>query len=143
MSPGESLSEWTSGKGLPIGIRRVVREVNKNPLATRVTVEVRSILEPSETSISRPTVSNILQKDTLRGSRPRTAPLLRSMYLKARLKFENEYSPKEFTYCNSAVWSDETKIEPFSHSSSQYVWRKKNEAFKLKNTIPTVKYRGG
>ena len=32
------------------------------------------------------------------------------------------------------------KIELISHSSSQYVWRKRNEAFKAKNNIPTVKH---
>ena len=32
--------------------------------------------------------------------------------------------------------------ELFSHSSSQYVWRKKDETFKAKNTIPTMKHGG-
>ena len=111
------------------------------PLATRD--EIRSILEDSGTSFSRSTVTNILHKANLRGCRPRKAPLLRSMHLKARLKFADEYSVKEPSYWNSVLWSNETKMELFSHSSSQYVWRKKNEAFKAKNTIPTVKHGGG
>ena len=41
------------------------------------------------------------------------------------------------------LWSDETKLELFSHPSFQYVRRKKNEAFKAKNTIPAVKHGGG
>ena len=36
--------------------------------------------------------------------------------------------------------SDETKIELFSHNDHRYVWRKKGEACKLKNTIPTMKH---
>lgn len=137
ISLGVDVRQWFP----PTGIRRVVREVNKNPRVTRD--EVRSILEQSGRSVSRSTISNILHKDNLRGCHPRKAPLLRNMHLKAHLKFANEYSPNESTYWNSVLWSDETKIELFSHSSSQYVWRKKKDAFKAKNTIPTVKHGGG
>ena len=35
------------------------------------------------------------------------------------------------------------KIELFDHNEHRYVWRKKGEACKLKNTIPTVKHGGG
>ena len=41
------------------------------------------------------------------------------------------------------LWSVETKIKLFGHNDHHYVWRKKGEACKLKNTIPTVKHRGG
>ena len=42
------------------------------------------------------------------------------------------------------IWSDETKIELFGHGHDRcYVWRKKGEACKPKNTIPTVKHGGG
>ena len=40
-------------------------------------------------------------------------------------------------------WSGETKIELFGHNDHCYVWRKKGEACKLKNTIPTMKHWGG
>jgi hypothetical protein len=39
--------------------------------------------------------------------------------------------------------SDETKVELFGHNDRRYVWRKKGEACKLKNTILTVKHEGG
>ena len=32
------------------------------------------------------------------------------------------------------------KIELFDHNDHRYVWRKKGEACKAKNTIPTVKH---
>ena len=35
------------------------------------------------------------------------------------------------------------KIELFGHNDHRYVWRKKGETCKLKNTIPTVKHGGG
>ena len=39
--------------------------------------------------------------------------------------------------------SDDTKIELFGHNDHRYVWMKKGEACKPKNTIPTVKHGGG
>ena len=35
------------------------------------------------------------------------------------------------------------KVELFGHNDHRYVWRKKGETCKPKNTIPTVKHRGG
>jgi len=41
------------------------------------------------------------------------------------------------------MWSDETKkIELFGHNSTNRVWRKKNDEYHPKNTIPTVKHGG-
>ena len=76
----------------------------------------------------------------MRGCSPRKAPLLHSMHSKARLKFANEQFSKTSTNWNSVLWPDEVKIKLISHFSSQYVWRKKYESFKAKNTIPTVKH---
>jgi hypothetical protein len=50
---------------------------------------------------------------------------------------------KHRTFWRNVLWSDEIKIELFGHNDHRYVWRKKGEACKLKNTIPTVKHRGG
>jgi hypothetical protein len=49
----------------------------------------------------------------------------------------------EKCFLRNVFWSDETKIELFGHEDHRYVWRKKGEACKLMNTIPTVKHRGG
>ncbi|KAI5615349.1 kin of IRRE like b isoform X5, partial [Silurus asotus] len=40
------------------------------------------------------------------------------------------------------MWSDETKIELLGHNSTKRVWRKKNDEYHPKNTIPTVKHGG-
>lgn len=37
----------------------------------------------------------------------------------------------------------ETKIELFGHDSRNHLWRKDGDAFKQKNTVPTVKFDGG
>ena len=39
--------------------------------------------------------------------------------------------------------TDETKLELFGEAHHLYVYRKQNEAFKEKNTFPTVKHGGG
>ncbi len=41
------------------------------------------------------------------------------------------------------LWSDQTKIQLFSINSTRRVWRRRNAAYDLKNTIPTVKHGGG
>uniref|UniRef100_A0A8C8K1R5 Metallophosphoesterase 1 n=1 Tax=Oncorhynchus tshawytscha TaxID=74940 RepID=A0A8C8K1R5_ONCTS len=46
-------------------------------------------------------------------------------------------------WSDEIIWSDETKIELFGNNDHRYVWRKKGEACKPKNTIPTVKHGGG
>ena len=46
------------------------------------------------------------------------------------------------TFWRNVLWSDKTKIELFRHNVHRYVWRKKGEACKPKNTIPTVKHGG-
>ena len=39
--------------------------------------------------------------------------------------------------------SDESKIEQFGHNDHVYIWKKKGEACKPENTIPTLEYGGG
>ena len=41
------------------------------------------------------------------------------------------------------MWSDETKIELFGINWTHRVWRKRNDDYNPKNTIPTVKHGGG
>ena len=41
------------------------------------------------------------------------------------------------------MWADETKVELFSKAHYCTVYRKWNEAFKEKNTVPAVKHGGG
>ena len=41
------------------------------------------------------------------------------------------------------MWSDETKIELFGINWTRRVWRKRNDDYNPKNTIPTVKHGGG
>uniref|UniRef100_A0A673Z5B4 Dihydropyrimidinase n=1 Tax=Salmo trutta TaxID=8032 RepID=A0A673Z5B4_SALTR len=60
-----------------------------------------------------------------------------------RLRFATVHGDKDRTFWSNVFWSDETKIELFGHNECRYVWRKKGEACKPKNKIPTVKHVGG
>ncbi|CDQ97894.1 unnamed protein product, partial [Oncorhynchus mykiss] len=70
-------------------------------------------------------------------------PLLQNCHKKARLRFATAHGDKDRTFWRNVLWSDETKIELFGHNDHRYVWRKKGEACKPNNTIPTAKHGGG
>lgn len=49
---------------------------------------------------------------------------------------------KPQSFWENVLWTDETKLELFGKSHQPYVYRRKNEAFKEKNTMPTLKHGG-
>ena len=69
-------------------------------------------------------------------------PLLQNHHKKARLRFTTAHGDKDRTFWRNVRRSDETNKELFGHNDHRCVWRKKGEACKLENTIPTVKYGG-
>ena len=69
--------------------------------------------------------------------------MLQNRHKKARLQFATAHEDKDRTLWRNVLWSDETKIEPLGHNDHSCVWRKKGDACKPKNTIPTVKHGGG
>ncbi|CDQ72638.1 unnamed protein product [Oncorhynchus mykiss] len=99
------------------------------------------MLEETGTKVSISTVKRVLYRHNLKGHSARKKPLLQNRHKKARLWFANAHGTKIVLLGN--VWSDETKIELFGHNDHRYVWSKKGEACKQKNTIPTVKHVGG
>ncbi len=46
------------------------------------------------------------------------------------------------SFWENILWTDETKVELFGKGHHVTVYRKRNEAFKEKNTVPTVKHGG-
>ena len=59
------------------------------------------------------------------------------MHSRDELLIYTEIKPNQ-----TILWSDETKLELFGHMDAEYVWRKKGEAYKPKNTVSTVKHGG-
>ena len=121
--------------------RKICREVNNNPRTT--TKAVVENLDQVGMKVSRSTIERVLHRGGLHARRPRKTPLLRKKHLKARLAFARGHMKQDPRFWSTILWSDETKLELFGHMDAEYVWRKKGEAYKPKNTVPTVKHGGG
>ena len=100
------------------------------------------MLEETGTQVSISTVKQVLYRHNLRGRSARKKPLLQNRHKKDRLRFATAKGDKDHSFWRHFLWSDETKIQLLGHNDHRYVWRKKGEACKPKNTIPTLKHRG-
>lgn len=121
--------------------RRLVRLVAESPQLT--SKDLQAHLEQSGVTVARSTIRHTLNTVGLHGRRPRRTPLLKNRHKKERLHFAKENLDKPQSFWENVLWTDETKVELFGNSHQQYVYRRPNEAFKEKNTIPTVKHGGG
>uniref|UniRef100_A0AAZ3RE02 Transposase Tc1-like domain-containing protein n=1 Tax=Oncorhynchus tshawytscha TaxID=74940 RepID=A0AAZ3RE02_ONCTS len=101
------------------------------------------MLEETGTKVSISTVKRVQYRHNLKGHSARMNPLLQNCHKKARLWFATAHGDKDCTFWRNVLWSDETKIELFGNNDHRCVWRKKGDACKPKNTIPTVKQWGG
>ncbi|CAM4725053.1 unnamed protein product [Leuciscus chuanchicus] len=126
----------------PRGVSMILRKVRNQPRTTWE--ELVNVLKRAGTTVSKVTVGNTLRRHGLKSCMARKVPLLKPAHVKARLKCANDHldEPEE-SWEKVMWWSDETKIELFGHNSTNRVWRKKNDEYHPKNTIPTVKHGGG
>uniref|UniRef100_A0AAZ3RAK1 Transposase Tc1-like domain-containing protein n=1 Tax=Oncorhynchus tshawytscha TaxID=74940 RepID=A0AAZ3RAK1_ONCTS len=92
------------------------------------------MLEETGTQLSISTVKEVLYRHNLKGCSERKKPLLQNSHKKARLRFATARGDKDCTFWRNVLWSDETKVELFGHNDHHYLWRKKGEACKPKNT---------
>ncbi|KAL0158692.1 hypothetical protein M9458_046768, partial [Cirrhinus mrigala] len=92
-----------------------------------------------DTTVSARTIRCHLNEKGRYGRRP----LLTQRHKKARLEFAKTYVTKPQSFWENVLWTDETKVELFGKGQHGTVYRKRNEAFKEKNTVPTVKHGGG
>lgn len=121
--------------------RRIVRMVDKQPQTS--SKEIQAVLQAQGASVSARTIRRHLNEMKRYGRRPRRTPLLTQRHKKARLQFAKMYLSKPKSFWENVLWTDETKIELFGKAHHSTVYRKRNEAYKEKNTVPTVKYGGG
>uniref|UniRef100_A0AAZ3PMV5 Transposase Tc1-like domain-containing protein n=1 Tax=Oncorhynchus tshawytscha TaxID=74940 RepID=A0AAZ3PMV5_ONCTS len=141
---GTTQSSYRSGRRCilsPRDERTLVRKVKINPRTTAK--DLVKMLEETGTKVSISTVKRVLNRHNLIGRSARKKPLLQNHHKKARLRFATAHGDKDRTFWRNVLCSDETKIKLFGHNDHRYVWRKKGEACKPKNTIPTVKHGGG
>lgn len=125
----------------PRGASVIMRKVRNEPRTTRQ--DLVNDLNRAGTTVSKKTISNTLRRQGLKSCSARKVPLLKPTHVKARLKFANDHLDDPEEEWEKVMWSDETKIELFGLNSTRRVWRKKNDEYKPKNTIPTVKHGGG
>ena len=125
----------------PRGASVIMRKVKNEPRTTRQ--DLVNDLNRAGTTVSKKTITNTLRRQGLKSCRARKVPLLKPTHVKARLKFANDHLDDLEEEWEKVMWSDETKIELFGLNSTRRVWRKKNEEYNPKNTIPTVKHGGG
>ena len=100
------------------------------------------MLEETGTKVSISTVKRVLYRHNLKGQSATKKPLIQNRHKKARLQFATVTGDKDGTFRRNVLLFDETKIELYGHNAHCYVWRKKGEACKPKNTIPTLKPGG-
>uniref|UniRef100_A0AAZ3PS76 Transposase Tc1-like domain-containing protein n=1 Tax=Oncorhynchus tshawytscha TaxID=74940 RepID=A0AAZ3PS76_ONCTS len=115
--------------------RTLVQKVQINPRTTAK--DLVKMLQETGTKVSVSTVKRVLYRHNLKGRSARKKPLLQIRHKKARRWFATAHGDKDDTFWRNVLWSDEKKIELFGHHDHCYVWKKKGEACKPKNTIPT------
>ncbi len=121
----------------PRGVSMIMRTVRNQPRTTRENLV--DDLNAAGTIVTKKTICNTLRREGLKSCSARKVPLLKKVHVQARLTFAND-SEENWV---KVLWSDETKIELFVINSTRRVWRRRNAAYDLKNTIPTVKHGGG
>ena len=121
--------------------RRIVGMVAEEPRTTAK--QIQADLQTQGTIILTCTIRRQLNERGLYGRRPRRKPLLKDRHKKAWLEFAKTHLNKPKSFWENVLWTDETKLELFGKSHRLCVYRKRNEAFKQKNTLPTVKHGGG
>ena len=122
--------------------RTLVPKVQINPRTTAK--DLVKMLEEKGTNISISTEKPVvLYWHNLKGSSARKKPLLQNHHKKARLQVATAHGDKDGTFWRDVLCSVEIKLELLGHNDHCYVWRKKGETCKPKNTIPTLKHGVG
>ena len=117
------------------------RQVVRNPPV--IAKDLQQDLMAAVTEVSVYTVRHVVHAEGLNAQIPRRSPLLTQKHKKSQFQYAENHINKPQKFCNSVLWSDETKLELFGPVNQWYIWRRKNKAYTENNTLPTVKYNGG
>jgi len=126
----------TISKQLDVPVTTVAHIVQK--FKVHGTVANLPGLQGQGTSVSDRTIPCCLSQSGLHGRRLRRTLLLKAYHKKARLEFAKMHIDKPQSFWENVLCTDETKMELFGKSHQLYVHRRRNEAYKEKNTVPTV-----
>lgn len=122
--------------------KEIHRRVTIDPLISAPTLR-NELLQHQGTSVSTQTIRNRLREMGFNGRRPRRKPFINKKNQLKRLNFARDHLSKPMTFWDNVLWSDESKINLFGGDGNRRVWRKPNEALKIKNITLTVKHGGG
>lgn len=120
----------------------VMRQIKRDPklVATELTAQ---LTEFSGTVVHPITIRRMLKKNNHFCRVSRRKPLISEINRKKRLKFALEHKDKPLEFWRNVLFIDESKFSIFqSDKRQQKIWRKPNEAYKLKNLCSTVKHGG-
>ncbi len=140
----KTTNPWRTGHPQKLSHRSKVKlsqAATVTPMATWQ--ELKDSLGKPGQGISLSTVTRALRCNGLQGQCPRKVPLKTKRHLQQHLKFACDHLDNSEDNWRKVIWGDETKLELFGHNTTKMVWRWAGEAFKPRNTIPTVKHGGG
>lgn len=120
----------------------IIREIKRNPKLTSTEL-CKMLFQFSGTSVHPFTVRRILRKHEYYSRVARRKPLIREENRKQRLQFARKYKDKGIDFWKNVIFIDESKFSVFrSDRRQEKVWRKRNEAYEVKNLCATVKHGG-
>ncbi|OXA40728.1 Transposable element Tcb1 transposase [Folsomia candida] len=122
--------------------RSILKTVKVNPRASAVDIANSAEIDLGKKA-SPKTIRRILNEDGLKNFRAKKKPFISKRNIKKRMDFAKEHIHKDQSFWNKVLWSDESKFNVFGSDGRIRVWRKTNEALKMKNLNPTVKHGGG
>lgn len=89
------------------------------------------------------TVKRRLVDQGLLGRRPSKKPFISAKNRKARIAFAKIHCNWTTEEWSRVLWSDESKFNLMSSDGVKYIRRPKNERFKVRYQVPTIKHGGG
>ncbi|KAK3561326.1 hypothetical protein QTP86_030623 [Hemibagrus guttatus] len=86
----------------PRGVKMITRTVSKNPRTTRG--DLVNDLQRAGTKVTKATISNTLRRQGLKSCSARRVPLLKPVYVRARLKFAREHLDDPEEDWENVIW---------------------------------------
>ena len=121
--------------------RQLIKIIKANRDLTLVEI-TEKFNETLNFSISSRTVQRVLHEEGYSGHAAKKKPFISEQNRKKRFGWCNMKKNWEKEWEN-IIWSDESRFELFNNDSRNWVWRKKDERYKIECLKPTVKNSAG
>lgn len=122
--------------------RHIIRKVNADPRITATELAL-DVANTSGNNVHPITVRRLLHNHGFESRTARKKPFISRVNEQKRLEFATLHRNKDSTFWNTVLFTDESKFNVFQCDGQQKVWRKRNESWKKRNLVPSVKYGGG